>query len=169
MTDLTDLYKAGDTAHPLGDLDDEALAVLAQLTETCSGADLERFVVRARQEVLLAHLRARDTAGDTAVQSRAAHDFRILGTTGAFSMQLALEIWNARASEQSADWKMSEEQSSGMLRPALVHFIDSHTQERPSARVVSALTGIPASTVARIRQQRDRSDDGGRGEPIGQV
>lgn len=122
-------------------LDDEELAVMARLTDTCSGADLERFVVRARQEVLLADLRA----------SRG----KQVSVQGSFAVQLALEIWHARQPDKSLI--SVGDASSSALRPALVHFIDSQTRERPSARVVSALTGIPASTVARIRQQRDRN------------
>lgn len=119
-------------------LDDEELAVLAQLTENCSGADLERFVVRARQEVLLDSLGTRRTAWASA--------------QGSFTMQLALEIWHAREPDGPST---PVGLASGTLRPALVRFIDRQTSERPSARVVSALTGIPASTVARIRQLRE--------------
>lgn len=150
-------------------LDDEALAVLAQLTETCSGADLERFVVRARQEVLLAQLRVRDQGPSPARGTTSgATDARMSGKPGAFAIQLALEIWTALGVERgqrsasapgaagTTSTAIGDELTGGMLRVALVHFIDSQTRERPSARVVSALTGIPASTVARIRQQRER-------------
>lgn len=125
-------------------LDDEELVVLAQLTGACSGADLERVVVRARQEVLLADLRA----GNTARTYSDSH------ARSSFATQLALEIWHTR---EPVTPTAVVQRSSGAQRADLVHFIDRQTQERPSARVVSALTGIPASTVARIRQQRDRN------------
>lgn len=148
------LHEPHDDSRPL---DDEALAVLAQLTDGCSGADLERFVVRARQEVLLATLRASSYGH----RDRAQHDADS-NAPGAFVHQLALEIWHAREPGGSAT---SVERAGGALRPALVHFIDRQTRERPSARVISALTGIPASTVARIRQQRERGLQ--EGPPLG--
>lgn len=125
-----------------GSLDHEELALLAQLTTSCSGADLERFVVRARQEMVLAHLRSRRGIWASSQASLAA--------------QLAIEIWRARDPGGSAASMATIERASGTVRPALVHFIDDQVRERPSAREISALTGIPVSTVARIRQQRDR-------------
>jgi SpoVK/Ycf46/Vps4 family AAA+-type ATPase len=149
-----------DRVSPLNDLenlvspdqlDHEELAVLAQVTETCSGADLERFVIRARQEVLLSHLHARAHHFKPREQGSAP-----VGIPGGFALQLLLEIWRERGRLGESDERQSAaEQASGALRSALVHFIDRRTRERPSARVVSALTGIPASTVARMRQQRD--------------
>jgi SpoVK/Ycf46/Vps4 family AAA+-type ATPase len=119
-------------------LDSEELGALAQLTEGCSGADLERTVVRARQEALLDDLRAGQQARPR----------------GSLAEQIVLEIWRAH---QPGTPQATFEHATSTLRPALVDFIDRRTHMRLSARVVSVLTGIPASTVARLRQQHERS------------
>ncbi len=116
----------GDTSM----VDDEELALLAELTEGCSGADLEQIVMRVRQERVLA-----DVAGDADERNQRP-----------MAELLTWQIWQREREGMETRADGSED------RAALVRFIDERTHMRVSARAISALTGIPGSTVARIRQ-----------------
>lgn len=103
----------------------EELALLAEICRGCTGADLKEIVIRARQE----HVLDSGTAIGTA----------LIWEMWRFVVRLERQgVPSAKSSDERAD---------------LISFIDQHTTIKPPARVVSRLTGIPGSTIARLRQQ----------------